>query len=88
VITQDDTPRPPVRLSVGNRGREDRTIFRLAMKLWARLKRQRRPQCEMRGVAEPGRTVLESGAFTPPLQIVAAREPAVRDPAEPQWSVS
>ena len=70
VIAHDDTPCPPVRLGIGNRCMEERTVFRLAMKLWAHLERKRRPQGKTRGVAEPASTILEGGVFATPLQVV------------------
>ena len=88
VIAHDDTPCPTVRLGVGNRRMEDRTVFRLAMKLRPHLERKRGPQSEMRGFAEPARTVLESGTFASPLQVVAQRTDLQSVPAERRWSAS
>jgi hypothetical protein len=73
VIADDDTPCPSIGLCVGNRGMEERTIFRLAMELWSSLDRKCRPKSETRGVAEPTCAVLENSAFTTPLQVVTQR---------------
>ena len=48
----------------------------------------RGPQSEMRGFAEPARTVLESGTFASPLQVVAQRTDLQSVPAERRWSAS
>jgi len=73
VIAQNDTPCPSIRLCVGNRSMEERTVFRLAMELWSRLERKRWPQRETRRVAESTCAVFESSVFTTPLQVVTQR---------------
>jgi hypothetical protein len=64
-----------------NRGIEERTVFRLPMKLCSGLEWRRRPWSQTCAVAGPDRAVLENSFFATPLEAVmqgADLEPIVQ----------
>ena len=73
VLSHDDTPCPPVGPGVDHRGMEERTDFRLTMKLWSGLEPKRRPWSETRAVAGPNRAIRENSVFATPLEVVMQR---------------